>query len=343
MDGSGVGNGGVRCRHFPSMIAKFSGKPMSRHQFADVADLARSQHGLITTGQLTAVGVASGTITRWVECGRLDRLAPCVHRVGGAPPSWAQSVLCTCLAGGPQCAASHRTAAALWSLDGSRRGIVEVVGPRWGRRVRSVGRHHESLNLAPTDITTSAGIPLTTVNRTLIDVAAYYQGQRLEQLVDDAVRRELTSYTSLRQRFMELARRGRPGVRAMRAVLDHRDGGVIPPGSTFENRMLTLLRERGFRPPVRQVRVDAQGLRFYIDMGWTDLRVGVECDSSAHHATPWQLARDAERRNLLMLAGWSVVQVTWAALVQRPDSVARTVRAALALAQGSRGALPVTT
>src|SRR5687767_2807471 len=98
----------------------------------DTARLAGRHQGLLTTNQALAVGWSSSALDRAVRSGRFDRPEPNVLRIGGAPTTWRQRVLACCLTEAGH--ASHRTAAALWRLEGFEPRIVEVTVRRWQRR-----------------------------------------------------------------------------------------------------------------------------------------------------------------------------------------------------------------
>ena len=74
------------------------------------------QLGLFTRVEANSVGVSDDTIRRLVASGLVERISPRVFRVASAAKSWHQDVLAACLDGGPECVASHRTAAALHGL-----------------------------------------------------------------------------------------------------------------------------------------------------------------------------------------------------------------------------------
>src|SRR4051812_21470906 len=79
--------------------------------------LASRQHGLVTCDQMAKLGVSEPALRRLVARRMLDRIGPSVYRVTAAPESWKQRVLAATLSN-PHSLASHRTAAALWQLDG---------------------------------------------------------------------------------------------------------------------------------------------------------------------------------------------------------------------------------
>jgi hypothetical protein len=104
--------------------------------------------------------------------------------------------------------ASHRAAACLFDLDGFAPRMVEVTVRRWKRRVNESIRVHESTDLADAHCSERRGIPVTTIERTLIDLGAVVPRIRVEQAFDDALQRGLTSPELVRDHFLAVARRG---------------------------------------------------------------------------------------------------------------------------------------
>ena len=148
------------------------------------------------------------------------------------------------------------------------------------------------------------GIPVTGLHRTLLDAARYLPIQRVGDLVDDAVRRHLTGYAAVAEWLAETARPGVRGVRRLREALAIRPGGTVPPGSTFESRMLHLVRRFDLPQPEREVSVSTPEGDFHIDFGWPSAKVGVEADGSEHHTLTSQHEHDLRRQNLIHLEGW---------------------------------------
>ena len=287
-----------------------------------LADLARRQHGLLTWSQLLGHGVGGDTVGLWLASGRLERVAPEVYRIGGVPESWLQSVMAATLDSGGW--ASHRTAAALHGLDGHQGTIIEIVVERWrrsGRRPPYVV--HETKDLRGSDMTTVRGIPCTSLVRTLVDLPAVAHFFRAGQALDDALRKDDAVLIQVRRRFVEVARRGRNGTTAMRALLNERDGEYIPPGSSFEARTLRLIREAGLDEPTKQLKVSDDDFVAFLDFGWLELQYWLECDSLAHHSGKRAHEWDRARRRRLKAIGWDGVEVTYDDVTKRPSAVGR--------------------
>ena len=153
----------------------------------ELTQLAMKQHGVVSREQALACGVASTTITRGLNAGAFERLYPGVYRLGGAPTTWRQSLLAACLAMGDGAVVSHGPAAGLFSLSGFPQRGVEVSVPRDRRRARGI-TCHRPMTLAKVDVTVVAAIPVTTPERTLIDLASMLPPEQLEGTLDEFLR-----------------------------------------------------------------------------------------------------------------------------------------------------------
>lgn len=263
----------------------------------DIQDLDRTaarQHGLITFAQLLALGLSSSAIGRLEQRGRIVRVHRGVYRLIGSPMTWRQDVMAAVLAGGDGSYASHRTAAALHPLFKTRGRIIEILSEH-ERSLKGVGaRSHRTLDLSAVDRWVIDGIPVTAVNRTLIDVGRYWTVGRVWSLLDHAVRDELTTYESFEARVHALARQGRNGIGTAREVLLRLglDGTW-----GFERAMRHALRDAGLPKPIRELRVDIGLNRYYIDFAYPEANLGIECDSTQWHTLPSQVAAGLKRAN----------------------------------------------
>lgn len=298
--------------------------------FDRVAPIAARQHGLITREQVRAAGVSDQQLRSLRGAGVLTTTQPRVYAVAGAPSSWEQLLCGKVLAAGPLTVAGARSAAGLWRLDRFRRQHMDLLAPApSGRRVPGA-RTHETNDLPSRDRTVFEGIPVSTPARTIIDVARYVSPARLGSMLDDAVRRDLTSYEEVQQRFAELAARGRDGIATVRQVLSTRPGGAVVPDSPLEHDVRALLRRSAVPEPVLHFRVDCDELTYVLDLAWPHHLVALECDGFRFHRTPAQLDWDDRRRTALALRGWLVLHTTRNLLRSQPDRLVHDVRTALA-------------
>jgi hypothetical protein len=178
-----------------------------------------------------------------------------VYRHVGAPVTWAQTVLAAVLASGPGAAASHTTAARIWDLKAV--GDREVVHVTARRQIRLDGIRSHIVPLSARERIRLNGIPITTAERTVLDLAGMLPVTELGGCVDDGLRRRLIRLERLRQLVDRAPTCGRRSIRPMRLVLADRPRGYDPGGSDWEREMDRLWDNLRLPPAVRQHPVTA--------------------------------------------------------------------------------------
>ena len=265
------------------------------------------QHGLITLGQATGCGLTEGQVRHLVTRGHWRRLRRGVYVVGGAPSTREQVWLAAVLAAGDGAVLSHGTALQHWGLE-LRAEAVEVTTARDRRRVLTGVVVHRSVSIGSLDVTRRAGIPLTTLGRALVDVSARLGRGPLGPLLDDGVRRGLTTYEGVERSLRRVGPAPGRHPSVMVELLGERLPGFDPGDSQAEARLARLLRGAGYLVEVHHV-VVAGGRRFELDLALPHERVGLEFQSFAFHRTRTPFDRDLDKRLLLQLEGWTTVEV----------------------------------
>jgi hypothetical protein len=148
----------------------------------------------------------------------------------------------------------------VWWLDGAYEGAVELtVAPPFGP-TPSKAIVHRTLRWQPKYHTVRRKMPVTDINRTLMDYAAVVPPILAERALEDAFRRGYTNEGAVRRRLAIAGGHGARGAGRLRAVLDARPAGR-PARSGFEVMMLDVLRQYGLPMPVRNWSV-----RFFADL-----------------------------------------------------------------------------
>ena len=273
--------------------------------------LAQTQYGLATRAQVLALGGNDALIARRVGSGQWARARRGVLVIGAVAPTWAQQVMASCLAGGRDVVASHRTAARHWDLVGRSGRIQLLVGGE--RLVRLAGvETHQTLILPPMDRTVHRGIPVTSVARTLVDLTVGQDPVAVGRWLDDAMRRLGLDPRELRSCIARLAGPGRPHPSALVQALSERWEGFDPGDSALEARALLAIARAGLPRPVQQHPVRRpDGSWAFIDLAYPDAMVAIELDGWEHHSTRTAFDRDRARANDLALAGWRLYRFTW--------------------------------
>ena len=288
-----------------------------------VRTLAERQYGLFSRMQALTVGASRSACDRRLRSGLwLPTEQAGVYRLPAYPRSWHQRVMAVVLGGPPPIVASHRAAAV---LHGIREGtpLDFTVPPAAYPRVGSRAVHRAPV--VRRDRATIGGIPATAIDRTLVDLGAVIEEAPLEQAVEAAYRRGLTTDERVRAKLEELAAPGRDGVARLRRVLDRRGKGRAA-GSELEVRVIQLLREAGLAEPVRQYEVVIGATRYFIDIAYPARRLAIEVDGRQSH----EFEDDRARQNALVLAGWTVLRFTWADVMERADQVIAAIVMAMA-------------
>ncbi len=273
--------------------------------------------------------MSPSALKRRVQNHMLEPAGPEIYRIPGSVSTWEQGALLACWRGGPGALLSHRAAALGWNLDGYASAPYEILSDRWSRRPRDPAvRIHEAGDILTIDRREVGGIPITSAVRTVLDLAAVSPARRVEQAMEDALRRRLFTADQLAERFGRYARRGKPGIRTLRPLVEERAGAYVPTASEFESIVVRLARRAGLPEPRRQYPVAIRGTTVYLDLAWPEVLVCVECDGLFVHTTSLQLRWDDDRQNELVLAGWLPIRTTWRRATSQPDEVIATLREA---------------
>jgi predicted transcriptional regulator of viral defense system len=287
-----------------------------------IAELAERQHGVVGFEQLIALGLSRQSINRRIRAGRLHRVHRGVYAVGHRRLTQRGRWMAAVLAGGEDAVLSHRSAAALWQLLPGR-GPIQVSTPRDLRKRKTIHFHSQSLQFD--EVTTHDGIPVTTVARTLLDIAATERDQ-LERAFNEAEFRRRWDAVGV----AELVRRhrGQPGTRRLTKLIEDGARGIAR--EELEHRFQTLVEQFDLPRPLLNQPLTIEDRTIYPDATWPDAKVIVELDSRAAHETTSRFDSDRERDRLLALAGWVVVRVTWKHLTTDAERVAADLLALIA-------------
>jgi predicted transcriptional regulator of viral defense system len=192
-------------------------KLRSAHTWA----LVRAQHGVLAHRQLRSLGYSQEAIRHRVATGRLHRVCKGVYAVGRPDLTQHGRWMAAVLAGGAGAALSHRDAAALYEILSRRPGPIHLSVPGHVCRRRTGIRVHQRHGAAREATTTHDGIPVTSIVKTLVDLAATEPTTRLTRAVNEADKRELIDPDTLRaaiERYRPQGRLPLPGARPRRGV-----------------------------------------------------------------------------------------------------------------------------
>jgi predicted transcriptional regulator of viral defense system len=285
-----------------------------------VAELAEAQWGVVTLAQLRALGLGARAVQRRCVSGRLRRLHRGVYAVGHRVLRPEGRRLAAVLACGPGAVLSHRSAAAHWELLGSAAAVVDVTAPVTRSGAPGI-RLHRSRSLAARDATSHRGIPITTVARTLLELAATVRSDRLERALAQAQRLQLYDHNAITGVLTRANGHWGAGALARATAIEPQ-----LTRSELEARFLKLVRDAGMPEPMTNLVLAApDNPRLEVDACWPAHHLIVELDGWETHRTRAAFEADRRRDAALQAAGWRVLRFTLSA----EETIVRRLQALL--------------
>jgi hypothetical protein len=165
-------------------------------------------------------------------------------------------------------------------------GPIEVTVPGTGAHGRPGTRVHRSRDVAPEDVASHCGIPVTSPARTLLDLAGVVAPRHLEPAFEEDLRSGIVTSEALREQVERNA--GRRGVPVLREFLGLDPARVADTKSRLEARFQRFCREKGLPMPV----VNAYVGGYEVDVAWPGTNVVVELDSWEFHGGRTAFERD---------------------------------------------------
>jgi hypothetical protein len=289
----------------------------------DALIVATARHRVVARRHLLGAGVSDEAIRHRLANHRLYRVHRGVYAIGTPRLDRLGRWLAAVLACGDAAVLSHRSAAALWGLLSPRPGPIEVtVRGRWNCRRASI-RVYATRSLDRADTARTWGVPCTSVERTLIDIA---RGPSAD--VERAVEQAFALHLLGRNRMTAALNRarGRRGVGELRRLLGRLLGDLPLTRSELERRFLKLVARAGLPAPI----VNRHRAEHRVDFTWPKHRLIVETDGRATHDNPYAFHQDRARDLDLELAGWHVLRLTWWQVTEEPARVVELLTRRLA-------------
>jgi uncharacterized protein DUF559 len=286
-----------------------------------IAACAGRELHLITLAELREAGLSTRGVRSRVARGRLHRVHRAVFCVHPPPLSIRQRYLAAVLACGPGSFLSDFSAAHHLTITERLAGTIHITNPSGaGRSLRGITVHRREI--AAFDTMNLNGVPCTTAARTVVDCAAAADEMLLEDLLMAADSKRILN----RRRLDELVadRRGQPGIRKLgRLITDD----PVETRSINERRMFSICRRFGVSAPLVNHPIRTGGRLFYADFCWPAISLIVEVDSWRWHGGRAAGESDADRDQILSLAGWQVVHFTRDQVKHRADQTGRRLLA----------------
>jgi hypothetical protein len=211
----------------------------------------------------------------------------------------------------------------LWKLDGVTSRILEITVPNSKLPVPAGVVVHRTRRVLPAS--EIDGVAVTTVERTLLDLAAVCPERVLEKALSSALHQRLTTVEQMAQTLVEEGGRGVRGTRKMRRTLEYVSYDAT--GSPAEVDLARLMRSSPIPPPVCQLEIALpDGSRAYPDFAWPRRRKCIEVDGFDSHGSPEALERDLARQNLLLESGWQMRRFSARKIRNEPAAVLQDIQ-----------------
>jgi hypothetical protein len=307
-----------------------------------LAELASAQHAVFGLDQLRELGLSASGVRSRTTAGRLHRIHQTVYSLVPKVLLKREGLyMAAVIACGPGAVLSHRSGAVLHYLRDWGYTRIEVTVPRRSRRSHKGILVHCSTTLTEADVTVVNNIPVTTLTRTLFDLAEVVDQRELERVFDQA---DIVKGLDGRAIDDQLARNPtRRGAKKVRRVLTEHYIGSTPTENDFEEDFLAISRGLGLPDPRVQFYIDPHdgGPLIRADFAWPDLRIVVETDGRKTHGTDQAFETDRRRDQRLVAAGWRVIRTTWRQIKNRPHELRETLLKLLEPASPDGTARPV--
>jgi very-short-patch-repair endonuclease len=301
----------------------------------EIAREAERQGGVISAAQLERLGLGPrGTLHR-AAAGRLHRLYPGVYAVGHAVLGPDGRRMAAVLACGPGAVLSHRSAAELWEIRSTARARHEVTAPR-GRSEPDGIELHTTRRLYADEITEVRGIPVTTVARTLVDLADHLTLDALATTLHEAEVNRLDDRHAIEAAIARA--NGRRGIARLRAAMEVPNPG--PTRNEFERAFARLCREGGLPTARMNAPISLPDRIITVDALFPDHGVVVELDGAGAHDTRRAFHADRRRDTALAAIGLLPIRLTWHR-VTRERARTRDELARILVAREAHAAIPV--
>ena len=257
------------------------------------------------------------------------RELPGVWRMSWAEPTWIQRVWCASLWAGSTGCISHRTAAQLWGLEGVKHDKIEMSGRIHQRNHGHWLLFHRTAPISRQMQRVRNGVPVTSPARTLVDLAGVCREDALEQAMEHAFRRRISSVNEVHQVMRRIPSERIAGAGRVARLLER---GVFDAEthSELERQALRMFRRFGLPEPICSHEIVADDLVLgFVDFAWPKAKVIVEAEGFQFHSGREAWEGDIDRYNAMTLRGWKVLRLTYADLHDPTRAFVKALKALL--------------
>lgn len=176
---------------------KRQAKPSPDHQ--QLYHIAEQQAGYFSTRQARAVDLTRPLLSYYTKTGYLQRIQRGIYRLSRFPEMPFADLFVAWLAAGPRAVISHESALAVYDLSDVLPSEIHITAPRTASRRGKEMRQHTN-QLHKSEITQRAGLPVTTIERTLADLAiSGLVEEQIRLAIAQALERGLITREALRK------------------------------------------------------------------------------------------------------------------------------------------------
>ncbi len=322
---------------------------MTPDRVPDTARLA----GIITAAELASAGLTKSDINILVERGALAhptrgvyaRALPAKQLTTTEYGKVMLRVAAAVAIVGGEAVGSHADAAAVHKLALLTRpkpNVISVSRPHDAPSTKSSQRPDIQLrnsDLPPEDRVLRHGVAVTSVARTVVDVARTTSLREGVVIADSALNGKQTTKKELYAVIDHCARW--PGIAQARRAIDFSDALSESP---LESLARLAFADAGLPPPVLQAWIGGDlggGTTRPLgraDFYWPAHSTIAEADGALKYANPARARDQLQRDDDLRQAGFHVVHFTWQQLHATPDQIIQSIRAAFTQAANLRKA-----
>ena len=281
-----------------------------------VEALARRQHGTFHRSQVLELGGTAAMIDHRLSSGGWLKLVPGVYALAAQPFTWRRQVKAAQLSV-RGAAVSHRAAAVLHGVDGFRPGAIDLTAPPDAAGRSRLAEVHRRKSFPTTVVD---GIVVTTLARTLVDLAAQLEPARYEATFDDLLVGRAVRLDQVVAEYERVAPDRPRGSGLVAQVLRARSDGEAPAANELERALDGVMRDPRLPPSHRQAPAPwwPEGPH-RVDRLIPSWRRIVEADGRRWHTRERDFERDRQRDHLAQRHGFEVTRFTYGQLVSSPD------------------------
>lgn len=272
--------------------------------------IALARDGVITGDGLRAASIDHDFVLRCEDRGLLRRLRSDLYVLAGSELR-GMTARRAALSISRNSALSHWTAAWIHGLLRAEPDRVHfVVNGRGHLKDPSWAHAHSTRRLRPDEVVRRDGLRVTTVERTIRDMAAYlvvapWADEQIRKLIEEALQLRKTSLPKL-ERYVAKESSVQLRARLEGLLREQRGTDTADPKSVGEEWLRTLLTRLGLPEPMFNAWVNGHELDTY----FPDRRLNIEFDGFAFHKTRTKHDNDRRRDRTLLVAGVHVARLT---------------------------------